>query len=60
MLRSTLGGLVAFAGVLIVSLAIPAVEAYQVEITDADPLRQSCSGMWSGKDTGIECEHELL
>lgn len=30
--------------------------AFQVTITDADPLRQTCSGMWKGKDTRIECE----
>lgn len=31
-----------------------AASAFQVAITDLDPLRQTCSGMWKGKDTRIE------
>lgn len=44
-------------------LAIPlavllatACNAFQVAISDADPLRQTCSGMWAGKSTRIESE----
>ncbi|UZJ52316.1 hypothetical protein CBS101457_001636 [Exobasidium rhododendri] len=28
--------------------------AFQVAISDLDPMRQTCSGMWKGKDTKIE------
>lgn len=34
--------------------------AYTVEVGDADPLRQSCSGMWSGPGTAIESEWPAL
>ncbi|CAO1633579.1 unnamed protein product [Parajaminaea phylloscopi] len=29
-------------------------QAYRVSISDADQLRQTCSGMWAGKDTSID------
>jgi hypothetical protein len=35
--------------------AAPTVSAFEVNITDSDQLRQTCSGMWAGKDTQITC-----
>jgi hypothetical protein len=31
-----------------------AVRAYKVPVKDEDYSRQTCSGMWAGKDTAIE------
>jgi hypothetical protein len=47
--RLVVASAVAFAGV---------ASAFQVAITDLDPLRQTCSGMWKGKDTRIESEEQ--
>lgn len=44
---SWLALLVAFA------LVLPSA-AYRVAVSDEDQLRQTCSGMWSGKDTKID------
>jgi hypothetical protein len=35
-------------------LLLVQVNGFQVAISDRDQLRQTCSGMWKGKDTRIE------
>lgn len=39
---------------VLLAALVSVTSAFQVAITDVDPLRQTCSGMWKGKDTRIE------
>lgn len=40
--------------VILAFLQFSFCDAFQVAISDLDPLRQTCSGMWKGKETRIE------
>lgn len=42
--------------ILLTATWIQSVDAYQAAINQDDELRQTCSGMWAGKDTKIDRE----
>lgn len=50
------GTATAFALAFLATVLFSHVSAYRVAISDEDQLRQTCSGMWAGKDTSIDCK----